>query len=373
MAWILAAGLLLRALLIATTRGTSDLDLWEWFVWALDQHGLTGAYAQAGKLNHPPLGALFVWTLNALGPLTWTLRISQTLADVATMVFVVKIAQRLGANPRLAAGLFFLSPVAIFTSSFYCNTDSLLIALVVASVLLMMDGRDAAAGVVFACACGIKIFPVIALPLLLMKGRRRFFIAYSIAIAAIFLPALSRQFIVNVLTYGGSGQTWGFALPATLLGAACTILDWPRLRAAAYAFGEAYNAVARYCVLAAAAFVTWTARNAKREQLPAAVTLVFLAAIAAAPRVAPGYFLWFLPMLLLAVPRTLAIAINIVASAQLAFAYTLYSHGFPWHYADFVNTTSPPWMGRAIDASGVPLWLLSIAAVIAGTRALRRA
>jgi len=372
--WILAAGVLLRALLIATTRGTSDLALWEWFVWALQKHGMSGAWAHAEKLNHPPLGALIVWGLHELGPLAITLRVSQVLADVATALLLARIAQRLSASPRFVAGLFFLSPVAILTSAFYCNTDSLLVMLIVASVLLMLEGRDAASGAVFACACGIKILPVLALPLLLMKGRMRFAAAYGVVIATIFLPVMWRDplhFIRNVAGYAGSGETWGLALPATLAGATATFLQLPRVRGIAYAAADLYNGIARVAVLAAAAFVTWTwARSRRADHLPAAVTLVFLGAIIAAPRVAPGYFLWFLPLLPFAVSRRLALAVHGLASAHLVFAYTLYSHGFPWSYADFTNTTNPWWLGRAVDAGGLPLWLLCIGTFVAGTRAL---
>lgn len=374
MALVILAGLLARALLIASTRGTSDLALWESFIWSLDQHGLAAAYAHSDKLNHPPLGALLVWGLHALGPLSLTLRISQALSDVATLFFVARIAERLGAKAHFAGTLFFLSPVAILTSSFYCNTDSTLVALMTATVLLLLDRRDAAAGAAFACACAVKILPVLALPLLVLKGRRRFFVAYVVVSGVIYLPVFVSDplhFAANVFGYAGSGQTWGLALPATLLGAAGTWLQWPRFRAAFYAFSELYSRIARLCVLAVVALVTWTWwRNRRDDTLPAAVTLIFLGAVAVAPRVAPGYFLWFLPLLAFTLPRALALVIHIVASLQLAFIYSLYSGGFPFTYADFANTTA---IGRAIDLSGVPLWILCLIAFAIGVRRIRSA
>ena len=374
MTWILAAGIALRALLIATTGGTSDLGMWDGFVRAVEQYGFTGAYGTP-RLNHPPLGMLIVCALDRIGPLAITLRAFSAVSDLVTALLVARIAQRLNFDARLAAALFFLSPVSILTSSYYCNTDSFLTTLVVASVLLLLHDRPIAAGAVFACACGIKIVPVLVLPLLLMQGRTRFAAAFSVVTGAIFLPVFVRDpmhFIANVIAYAGSGHSWGLALPSTLAGATGKVLHLEWLRTLGYRLGDLYNATARVFIIAAVGWVTWTYwRNLKRDALPAAVTLGFLAAIAAAPRVTLGYFVWLIPMLLFAFSRRLAIAINIVASLQLIFQYTLYSHGFPWRFADLGTPTNPWWLGRAADVSGLPLWLLLVWALFAGTRALR--
>ena len=376
MGWILASGAALRVLLIATTGGTSDLGMWDGFVRAVEQYGFTGAYAYAPRLNHPPLGMLVVWGLDGVGPLAITLRGFSALADAGTALLVAAIARRLGVDGRLPAALFFLSPVAILTSSYYCNTDSFLVTLVVASVLLLLAERPVTAGVLFACACGIKIVPVLVLPLLLMHGRTRFAAAFGAASAAIFVPVLLHDpvhFVMKVVAYAGSGHSWGLALPATLAGATGKVLNLPTLRALGYQLGDLYNATARVFILAAVLWVTWTHwRNRIREALPAAVTLGFLAAIAAAPRVTLGYFVWLLPMLPFTFSRRMSVAINAVASVQLIFQYTLYSHGFPWRFADLGTPTNPWWLGRAADVAGLPLWLLLLWALFIGTRALRR-
>jgi len=374
MTWIVVIGVALRVLLMATTGGTSDLGLWEEFARAVGQYGITGAYAHTVRLNHPPLGALVAYGLASIGPLSITLRAFCAVCDIATALIVSGIARRLGANRKLAAALFFLSPVAILTSSFYCNTDSLLVTLLTASILLTLDRRHAAAGVVFACACGVKVVPMLALPLLLIAGRTRFAAGFSAAMAVIFVPAFARDplhFIGNVLAYAGSGEMWGLALPGTLAGAAGTFLHVPALRAAGYALGDVYIKAGRLFILAAVAIVTWIwSRNPRAERLPAAVTLCFLGAITAAPRVTLGYFLWFLPMLPFALPRRVAIAVNAIASLQLCVDYTLYSHGFPWTFADLGTPTNPWWLGRAVDVAGLPLWLMCIFAFVTGARAL---
>ncbi|HEX3578965.1 MAG TPA: glycosyltransferase 87 family protein, partial [Thermoanaerobaculia bacterium] len=252
--------------MIAFTTGTSDLWLWDTFSRALDQYGL-GAYAHVARLNHPPLGAFLVWTLYKLGPLGITLRAFQALADVATSFSIYQIAERLNVEPRFAAGLYFLSPVAILTSCFFCNTDSTLVALIVAAVLMLITRRYTLAGALLACACGIKIVPILAFPLFFLaarEGRLRVTAAFAILSGIIFLPVLAYapvSFIHNVVGYRGSGEMWGLALPATVGGAAATVLGLTGLRALLYHLGDVYIAVTRYCVVAIVALVTWIGRN----------------------------------------------------------------------------------------------------------------
>src|SRR5947209_6905482 len=88
---ILITGVVVRGVVIAATSGTSDLYLWQTFAEAIQQYGLA-AYAHAERLNHPPLGALLVWVLYRIGPLSYTLRISQGLSDVAAAVVIYKVA-----------------------------------------------------------------------------------------------------------------------------------------------------------------------------------------------------------------------------------------------------------------------------------------
>lgn len=375
---ILMVGLVVRAAVIAATRGTSDLWLWDTFSNAIQRYGL-GAYAHVTRLNHPPLGALFVWALSRIGPLSLTLRASQALSDVATAVLIARIAQRLDLNPRFVAGLFFLSPVAILTSSFFCNTESTLVALLAASVLMMIERRYELAGALLACACGVKIVPVLALPIFFLaarEGRLRFTAAFTIVAGVIFLPVFAYAplgFARNVLGYRGSGEMWGLALPATVGGAAATVLGWMRVRTMLYHLGDVYIDITRYCVLALVGLVNWIWwPGANKERLPAALTLLFLGATTVAPRVTLGYFLWFLPFLPFTFNRTLTLSIHAVASLQLLADYTLYSIGTGSWFANLGNTTNPWWLGRAVDVIGIPLWGLCIWALTTGLIAMNR-
>jgi hypothetical protein len=374
---ILIAGLALRAAVIAFTAGTSDLWLWDAFAKALDHYGLA-AYAHVERLNHPPLGAFLVWALYKLGPLSITLRASQAVADVLAAVAIYKIAERLDAPPRFAAGLYFLSPVAILTSSFFCNTDSTLVALIAVAVLMLIGRRYALAGVILACACGIKIVPVLTFLLFFLaarEGRLRFTAAFAIVSGAIFLPVLAYapvSFLHNVLGYRGSGEMWGLALPATVGGAAATVLGLTRSRALLYHLGDVYIGITRYCVLAIVGLTTWISRNVDDVRFPAAVTLLLLGSITVAPRATLGYFLWFLPFLPFTFTRRVTLLIHTIASVQLIADYSLFSLGTrPW----FVNLgkTDPSWLGRAIDVLGIPLWCLCIWCLATGLIAMSRA
>lgn len=375
---VLIVGLFLRALVIATTGGTSDLWLWQSFAEAVQQYGFS-AYAHLQRLNHPPLGALLVWSLYKIGPLSLTLRISQVLADVASAIVISKIALRLNVDQRFAAALYFLSPAVILTSSFFCNTDSLLAALMAGAVLMVLDKRYAFAGALLACGCGVKIVPVLALPLFFLaagKGRLRFAIAFVIVVGVIFLPVFAYapvSFTRNVLGYQGSGEMWGLALPATLGGAASKVLHWERLRVMCYHLAGMYIGITRYCVIAIVAFVTWTWwRKGDIDRFPAALTLLLLGAITVAPRATLGYFVWFLPLLPFTFKRSVTLFIHAVASVQLAADYTLFSLGQGRWFANLGNTTNPWWLGRAVDVIGVPLWALCIWLSTTGLIAMNR-
>ena len=373
---ILIGGLAVRALVIAFTAGTSDLWLWNTFAEAMDRYGLA-AYAHVERLNHPPLGAFLVWALYKIGPLSITLRVFQVFADVVAAISIYKIAERLDVAPRFAAALYFLSPVAILTSCFFCNTDSTLVALLAAAVWMMVSRRYALAGVLLACACGIKIVPVLAFPLFVIaakEARLRFMVAFAIVSAVIFLPVLAYaplSFIHNVLGYRGSGEMWGLALPATVGGAAATLLGFSRLRSFLYQFGDFYISITRYCVLAIVALTTWIGRNVDAVRFPAAVTLLFLGATIVAPRVTLGYFLWLLPFLSFTFRRSLALTIHTIASLQLIADYKLFSLGTRPLFAN-LGRTDPVWLGRAIDVLGIPLWCLCIWSLTTGLITMNR-
>jgi hypothetical protein len=362
---VLITGLLIRAVVIAVTRGTSDLWLWDTFAKAVEQYGL-GAYAHVTRLNHPPLGMLLVWGLYKIGPLSLTLRISQALADVVTAFAIDKIAVHLNVGQRYAAALYFLSPAAILTSSFFCNTDSMVATLLVLSVLMLLKRRYAFAGALLACGCGLKIVPLLALPLFFLfakEGRARFAIAFIVVAGVIFLPVFAYapvSFTQNVLGYRGSGEMWGLALPATVSGAAATVLGLSRLRLLCYHLADVYVGLTRYFVIAIVGLVTWISwRRRDDDRFPAAVMLLFLGATTIAPRVTLGYFVWFLPLLAFTFRRSITFLIYAVASIQLIADYSLYSLGTgPFWFANLGNTTNPWWLGRAVDVLGIPLWCL---------------
>lgn len=381
MATLIGVGLVLRGVLIATTAGTSDLGLWEWFAMAFQTYGPAEAYVQVSGLNHPPLAIWLVSALEAAGPLRVMLRGSQVIADIATSFLLIAIARRTGFDPRLAATLFFLSPVAILTSSLHTNTDSLVATICCAVVLLMLDGRHAAAGAMLGVAISIKVVALLPLPLLLLasgaRGRTRFSIACAAVVMAACLPVLAAEpaaFIRNVMAYGGSGAAWGLALPLQTMGAIAKALEWWDVRAWSYSAADAYAEAARIFVIASIAVVTlaWS-RTRSILELPAAVALVFLASVTVAPRVTQGYFIWFLPLLMFAVRPVLAVTVYAAASLQLVVNYTLYAQGFRWTLIDLSNMSQPWWVPRAVTVVGAPLLLLSAIALVTGLRQIVRA
>lgn len=343
-------------LLLATSIGSTDAILTAAWGKLATEYGIPHAYAQNPKLNHPPLSLAIMSLLDrAAGRIAFAdlLRALQILADLATAAMLVALAG------RDFALLFFLSPAAIFISGFHCNTDPTMTMLIVAAVLLAVRGRGTAAGVVLALATGIKIVPLLLVPIFVAVLWRRaagFIAAYTATAALIFLPAMAiggRVVFDNIFGYAGSGNWWGIVSMLRLIGHA------PGL-------GAAYPGIVRPVVVAVVivlSYLAWRSPN-----LPVATGTFLVSAIVLGSGFGVQYLVWPLPFLPFLVGRRGSLIVHAAVSTFLAMVYTHWSGDiFPWNYADAVSLSA---VTLALVVAGWIAWATLAWSALAGVRCI---
>lgn len=347
---LLIIGFGFRLSVTELTIGTTDVSFWSLWAGLIEEHGIIGAYAAHPYLNHPPLALAVLRSLSlasdaagiALGDV---LRHVQSISDMVTVAMIVLVARATGSvPPARAALLFFLSPVAMFVSSFHGNTDSLLVALVACAVLLKIQQRHVSAGCVLAVATGIKILPLLLLPLFIMAGNRRARIstlaAYSVVFILLFAPVIllgGPRVISNVFFYRGFSGGWGVAGIATTL--STVFPDHQPLLATLSGLYVASTTVLIVGSWVALLIVMWRRGRAlpdagRHLQLPGNVTGVFLLILFLAPGFGNQYLLWPLPFLWFFAGRAGTAALTILYSILPLASYTVWSGSWAWWYAD---------------------------------------
>jgi hypothetical protein len=315
-----------------------------------ERFGIGPAYRYSQYLNHPPLSEAIMIAADSLGAKIGleypdAMRLFQILADCFSAWILFKLSRS-----REITAFFFASPAAIFLSGFHCNADSTMIALLLAAIY-------ARSGALLAASAGIKIAPIPLLPFFLidLSWRRRFiFVGLFVAtLAAIFLPAVitgGTAVLRNVFGYRGTGYEWGICGIGLLL----RNRHW----------AEFYAEYGRFAVVASLTglFIVFYKRP---RPLPAMICTALLSMIFFSPGFGVQYLVWPVPLMLFALPRRLAYALNAGLSLFLFATYTMWSGEFPWWFA---NAGSPDINRRLIALLAFPLWLLYGVAIVVALR-----
>lgn len=327
-----------------TTYGTNDIRHWLDFAAAVRQFGPIQIYGygfpHAGVTtlyNHPPLIGYYLQLLNGLThvgiPVKASLRIVSSLADVATVFLVFELLRSRASLRRATIGAVVVacSPILIIVSGFHGNTDPVFVMFVLLGVWLFAE-RDnpIGAGVALALALGVKIVPVVALPVLfayaLRRGRSatiRFTASFALVSAVYWLPALAEQgknVRQKVIGYSGyNPHVWG--------------LDAFGGRRGGTAWQRAIEGQGHFLIVAACALVPALAVWLRPERVVPATCLSLVAFLAFTPSSATQYFAWAAaPSVVLSVEAGLAY--NLLGGALLIHVYDRWNGWhFPWHRA----------------------------------------
>lgn len=371
----IASGTLLRIVQTATSLGSLDALMWFRWVELVERTGILRSYLYSELMNHPPLALFVARAVNAAGvacglEFNDSFRIVQAAADIGTALLLVRIARVLGAkNEYAGATIFFLSPATIFISAFHCNSDPLMTMLLAAAVLMVLEQRPIAAGVVLALAVGIKILPLLVGPLLLFALRgvraRALFLAAAIAVsAAIFVPGFvvsGPLFFTQIFGYQGMTTGWGWSLVFGYTGKWTGHRELSRIVPAMSWVMVAALVALWIAELRRPSSVQSSALRRPLSPLPQVIGISYLIVLFFAPGFGVQYFFWVLPWLAFALPRRAALAMHGLISAFAFTVYTVWSKGWPWWFA---NGSSSPAAAQMTANVGLIVWVAMGAAAL---------
>lgn len=368
-------GVALRGLLIATSIGTNDILSWMSFARLIDHVGIGPAYARMAELNHPPLSLLILLVLQKLRSVVHLevgdlLRLTQLGFDLIALAALVDIGRSAGwRSPHGLALFYFLSPVSVFITGFHGNTDPAMVALLLVSVALLVrpEPRPLLSGVFFALSIGIKIIPLLLLPLLLLWSRDRVrFAAGAVAAgAAIFIPLLPEAGLVMMTRiFGYNTQPGNYGISYLV----ATVADaLPRAAPFLWPLASGWISIARYAIaLTVVVYAVAVIRRCGRtnEALLGGLGTTLLILLVLSPGIGMQYFLWPIAFLPFALRRWERLAlVGVYALVQFTL-YTIWSEGFPWWYAD--STILRPSINLSLFGNLV--WVMTAIAAVRSVR-----
>lgn len=300
-----------------------------------------------GRVNHPELRTLYPPVAQSafaaahwLAP--WSLggwRAVILLMDVVSLGLLLMLLRDLGRSPLWAA-LYWWNPVVLKEAYNSAHMDALLVPFVLGALLLSGRGRSLAATACLTLAAGIKIWPVILLPLVWRNiiDRPRLLtgcITLAAAGGALFawpLVAAGLDQSSGLVAYAGKWTTNSALSPLIVDGS-----RWLLGALGAHAIEPAYLARAVIaCVLGA--IVLWQCRRPAADAQDASDKWLIVtgAMFLLSPAQFPWYYLWVLPFLAL---RPLAGLLVLTAKLPLYYLsfyflshddYAVFSNGIVW-------------------------------------------
>ena len=183
---ILAAGLLIRLLLLPSQGHVTDIGSFESWTMALDKYGFKSFYDKAGFVDYPPGYLLVLWCVAKFfdffhqptnyGLLLQLCKLPAVLSDLGIAVFVYLIVRRRwpAAAAVTSAAVFVLNPASWFVSAYWGQADSVAAVFLVLAIYLAVTDQFEWAWAALAFAVLVKPQPLVTAPLFLvwqLRGR----------------------------------------------------------------------------------------------------------------------------------------------------------------------------------------------------------
>jgi hypothetical protein len=340
------------------------------------------------ELEYPP-AALPVFALPSLGPAEHYrsgFEALVALLGVATVAAVAVTLRALGAGPeRLLAGcaLVGLAPLALGTVVL-TRFDAWPALLLVLAVGAAVSGRERLSLGLLGLGAAAKVFPAVAVPLVLLAAWRRGGLRHALAGLAAFaavaaaclapFAALSPHGLADAFTKQASRPLQVESLGSALLLAAHqlgayepTVISSSGSQnlAGSLPDGLASVSTAIQILAVAAVWVLFAARKGGAAELPAAVAASVCAFAAFGKVLSPQFLVWLVPLVPLVAGR-----LGVLASGLLAVVLVLTQLWFPQRYWDLVDLQAgPTWLLVARDLGLVALFAVLLSAV--ATRPVR--
>ena len=357
----------------AMTVGTNDTIFFYGFGKMINLHGLAWTYEHVPIFNHTPLVGAYAALLQRIEPgsqmkmelLPFFLRLPGIIADFLSVLILIRLRAKIGSPPWWAIGLFALSPVAFMVSGFHGNVDSVLAFLLLAAAWMAVEQRPSVCGIAFGLACNVKVAALLLGPVFFLwwwqrRGWRPFLICAALVTFAGWQPALfgaPRAFLGNVLGYQGYWGIWGLSWCLKQTGAdAFQKVGFQQLTAAQLVV----MGVCKWLIIGATCAIAWWRRKADVRGLFESLAWVWVLFFVCAAGIAPQYFVWLAPFLLVAAPRWAA-AVTAAASVFLFAFYNVTANvitdgtrivrGDPW-----AAPWKHPWNLAKSDNPHIALW-----------------
>jgi hypothetical protein len=377
--WIAASCILaLKALLSWHTYGTNDITSWFDYARYVSTRDMFSIYEAIPAYNHPPLVSLWLRALMwvTAGDPTYfpqLFRIVPIAADFGSAIVLWKISRTYfpAGGALLRTMIAVTSPILVMVSGFHGNTDPVFgFLLLLAGYLLAVKRKLVAAALVLALAVNVKIVPILALPAFFFwipsnSQRLRFSLSFGGAALLGYLAHLltvPRLVVRNIFTYAGIGKIWGF-------GALLNEMENYR------GLGILLVAVSVLC------FAFWfgwrsgpkqtieTLAAAEGLNLFRAMALAYVCFLAFTSGFGVQYLSW-LAALVVFLDISLAIFYTLSGSVFLFLAYTYWSGGFPWGYANSWEAGAWP---QSVTTMGYVTWACTLALMVQSILARRSA
>ncbi len=335
--WILLAAVLALAAKLycaATTVGTNDAVFFYGFGKVINKYGLEYLYEKVNIFNHTPMIGGYTALLQSANPVQkfsampywFFLRLPGIVADFLSVLILLRIQKRTGTPPAWAIALFALSPVSFMVSGYHGNVDSVMAMFLLAAAWMGLEKRPLLSGLALGLACNVKVAALLLTPVFFFwwrerAGWQRFFYTACVVILAGWSPALMyapQAFLSNVLGYQGYWGIWGisYELRATGLEAFAQT-GFEKLTSAQ----QVIMAATKYLIIGSTLLAAWWRRKADGLGLFHTLAWVWAVFFVFATGVAPQYFVWMAPFLLLALPRWSAV----VTAAAAMFLFVFYN------------------------------------------------
>ena len=257
-----------------------------------------------------PYGPLFV-TLSrgtvtlagrSLDAQVMAFRILELLGVASIMVFLPRLARRLGTDPGIALWLAALSPLALFSYVASGHNDALMVGLLVAGVALAMEDRLAVGVALCALGALIKLPAALAVVFLAVVALRRATAdeRWQVIVKAVVVPCA--VLIVGTVL---AGYGWAWLSPAALhVPAELRILHSPSVSLGFFfsavvhlvgipvSTGVIVSATQVVCGLVVVAGTLWLLWHAHRSNVVRAIGLALLLFAVGSPTLWPWYLAW---------------------------------------------------------------------------------
>ena len=280
-------------------------------------------------------------------------------AEIGIVALLARWGAERGGAARWAPWIYAVHPVAVLVSGFHGQFDSLALLMVLIAVRASERGRHDAAALALAAGIAVKSFPVLAVPVLLLRvtgaaARMRFLALAMLPVAVLLLPYLAHDASAVVRELLGYGGVADFGWIGAWRGLRW-VSEGTLVRGEARFHGPLIP-VAKALFLAAYAAVA--VRMARRDSI-AAVLAVLVAFESFYGALSAQYLLWVIPLAVLRPDRWLAIYTVFAAMGLVGF-YLFLAPGVLTPSGAIEGAGSVWVAGAVLTVAASASWLVSI-------------